>query len=54
MHIVVIVEGVEEVHDLFAIGFADFGKILGDVTNFSGDDVPTGGLQRLGNDGRGL
>jgi enoyl-[acyl-carrier protein] reductase I len=49
MHVVVIVQGVEEGHNVLAGLRAHFDKILGEVADVGGDDVPTGGLERLGN-----
>ena len=49
MHVVVVVQRVQEIRDVLARRLADFDKILGEITDFGGDDVPAGGFQRLGN-----
>ena len=50
MHVVVVVERVEEVGDFLARGVARvLGEVLGEVADFGGDDVPAGGLQGFGN-----
>ena len=47
--VIVVVQGVQEVGDFLAGGLAEFGEVLGEVTDFGGDDVPARALQRLGN-----
>ena len=49
MHVVVVVQRVQEIRDVLARRLADFDKILGQITDFRGDDVPAGGFQRFGN-----
>ena len=49
MHVVVVIQCVQEIRDILAGSLVDFDKILGQVTHFRGDDVPSGGFQRLGN-----
>src|SRR5262245_124810 len=50
VHVVVIVEGIEEIDDLLAAGSTDFSESFRKVTDFGGADVPARSLQRLGND----
>ena len=45
MHIFVIVEAGEKIRDLFARGFAEFGEIFGEETDFGGNDRPAGGFE---------
>ena len=49
MHVLVIVERVEKIHDLLVRGTVHFAKFLGDVAHLRGDDIPARRLQRLGN-----
>jgi hypothetical protein len=49
MHVVVVVERVEKIHDLLARGGVHFAEFFGDVAHLRRDDVPARRLQRLGN-----
>src|SRR5262245_60246610 len=45
--IIVIVQRIEKIGDLFSGRLAQFGEILGEVSNLRRDDIPTSRLQRL-------
>ena len=47
MHIIVVIQRIEKRHHFLARIGADLGKILGHVTNFRRNHIPTGSLQRL-------
>ena len=44
MHVVVIVECVEKICNVFAGRFAQLGKVFGEVTDFGGNHSPAGGF----------
>ena len=48
MHVVVVVEGGEKIGDFLALCVGNLGEILRHVANLGGEDVPSGGFQRLG------
>src|SRR5512141_470177 len=48
VHVVVVVEGIEKIHDLFAVSFAEFRKILSQITDLRSDHRPSGRLQSFG------
>ena len=49
MHIVVVVEGIQEISHLLAVCLVQFRKTLREITNLGGDNVPSRRFQRLRN-----